>query len=340
MGAYGASGYANSMTLLDDGLYFQGSAHAIGNWDSFVGHDDLGDFVIQETVRNNIYFRGQSDTELANISGNGFHVNGPISGGIASGNTKKFTNVFVKHFPSQHSGYIAIRLGMITRSAESMITIKGHVTSYYDSSSFEASCYFYKDYTSFYGTVATISNPDVLKEIYFAEGVSDGCVYLILGGSDSYWYNPTVAISNLTIGWAGHTSTSWNVGWTATIHTNLSSFKTVTACARSGMKKTLWSGAVQIGATVTLNENLRNFKFLTCLMGDASAPWGIPLSAFLDDEVTELHFGAIYTGADSIAGGNLYGARFNINSQTSLSLQSMGTRNGAGAYLRKIVGWR
>lgn len=105
-------------------------------------------------------------------------------------------------------------------------------------------------------------------------------------------------------------------------------------------QKTLWSGAVQIGAKVTLNESLRNFKFLTCLMGDASIAWGIPLVAFLDDDVTELHFGSIYTGSDSIAGGNLYGARFNITSETSLSLQSMGTKNGAGAYLRKIVGWR
>lgn len=104
--------------------------------------------------------------------------------------------------------------------------------------------------------------------------------------------------------------------------------------------KTLWTGAVQNGATITLNESIRNFKFLTCVMGDAASPWGITLGAFMDIELGELHFGAIYTGTDSIAGGNLYGARFNINSSTSLKLQSCGTKSGAGAYMRKIVGWR
>lgn len=340
MGVYSPSGYSNTMRLLDDGLRFQGIAQAVGGWGSYIGHDTYGDFIIQDTVRSNISFRDSVKNEMASISGDGLYINGPVSGGITSGNAKQWSNVFTKNFTSQHTGYIAIRLGTITRAVSSMITIKGHITSYWDSSSFEASCYFYNGYSSFYGTVSTISNPDTLKEVYFAEGVSDGCVYLILGGSDSTWYYPTVAIDNLSVGYSGNAAYEWNSNWTATLHTNLSSFKTVTSCSRGGMKKTLWSGAVQIGATVTLNENLRNFKFLTCLMGDASAPWGIPLGTFLDDEVTELHFGAIYTGADSIAGGNLYGARFNILSQTSLSLQSMGTKHGAGAYLRKIVGWR
>ena len=340
MGVYSPNGYSNTMRLFDDGLRFQGIAQAIGSWGSFIGHDTYGDFVIQDTVRSNISFKDSGGAEMANISSDGLYINGLVSGGITSGNAKQFTNVFTKNFNSAHTGYIAVRLGTITRAANSMITIKGHITSYQNSSSFEASCYFYNTNSAFYGTVATMSNPDVLKEIYFAEGISDGCVYLILGGSTSGWSYPTVAVDTLTVGYSGNSAYEWNSGWTATLYTSLSNFKTVTACSRGGMKKTLWSGAVQIGATVTLNENLRNFKFLTCLMGDASAPWGIPLGTFLDDEVTELHFGAIYTGADSIAGGNLYGARFNILSQTSLSLQSMGTKHGAGAYLRKIVGWR
>lgn len=340
MGVYSPSGYSNTMRLLDDGLRFQGIAQAVGSWGSYIGHDTYGDFIIQDTVRSNISFRDASKNEMAKISYDGLYINGPVSGGITSGNAKQWSNVFTKNFTSQHTGYIAIRLGTITRAASSMITIKGHVTSYWDSSSFEASCYFYNGNASFYGTVGTMSNPDTLKEMYFAEGVSDGCVYLILGGSDSTWYYPTVAIDDLSVGYSGNTAYEWNSGWTATLHTGLSSFKTVTSCSRGGMKKVLWSGAVQIGATVTLNESLRNFKFLTCLMGDASSSWGIPLGTFLDDEVSELHFGAIYTGADSIAGGNLYGARFNVLSQKSLSLQSMGTRSGAGAYLRKIVGWR
>ena len=109
----------------------------------------------------------------------------------------------------------------------------------------------------------------------------------------------------------------------------------------SGGSSVLWTGAVQNGTTVTLNESIRNFKFLTCLLGDSAAPWGITLSAFMDDTVSELHFSAVFTGNDSIAGSNFYGAKFTINSNTSLTLQVCGTKNGAGAsHLRKIVGWR
>lgn len=103
----------------------------------------------------------------------------------------------------------------------------------------------------------------------------------------------------------------------------------------------LWTGAVQNGVTVTLNESIRNFKFLTCLLGDSAAPWGITLGAFMDDTISELHFGAVFTGNDSVAGSNFYGAKFTINSNTSLTLQACGTKNGAGAtHMRKIVGWR
>ena len=75
-------------------------------------------------------------------------------------------------------------------------------------------------------------------------------------------------------------------------------------------------------------------------MGDASLTWGITMGAFMDSDVSELHFGAIYTDANSIAGANLYGVRFNINSATSLTMQACGTKSGGGAYMRKIVGWR
>ena len=107
-----------------------------------------------------------------------------------------------------------------------------------------------------------------------------------------------------------------------------------------GGSSVLWTGAVQNGVVITLNESIRNFKFLTCLLGDSAAPWGIALGAFMDPSLNELHFGAIYTGGDSVAGSNFYGARFTVNSNTSLTLQVCGTKNGAGAYLRKIVGWR
>lgn len=107
----------------------------------------------------------------------------------------------------------------------------------------------------------------------------------------------------------------------------------------AGESLTLWTGAIRTG-TITLSESYKNFSFLTCILGTAEELWGIPLGSYWDSQINELHFGAIYIGADSIAGGNLYAARFGINSNTSLTLASCGTKNGAGAYLRKIVGWR
>ena len=259
--------------------------------------------------------------------------------GETEGNARQLTNVLSKSFSSSHTGYIGIRLGTTTRALNSMITVKGYVTSYHNSTSFEASCYYYSANSAFYGTVATMTSPDVLKEVYFAEETSTGYVYLIIGSPTSGWSYPTVSIDTVSIGFSGQSSTSWESGWTANLYTNLSAFKTVTPCPRGGMKATLWTGALQRG-TITLTENFRNFSLLTCVLGDATSPWGITLGAFMDDELTELHFGAIYTGTDSIAGGNLYGARFTTNSETSIVLQNCGTKNGAGAYLRKIVGWR
>ena len=259
--------------------------------------------------------------------------------GEIEGSARQLTNVLCKNFNSAHTGYIGIRLGTSKRALNSMITVKGYVTSYHNSTSFEASCYYYSSNSHFYGTVATMTNPDVLKEVYFAEEISTGYVYLIIGSPTSGWSYPTVSIDTVSIGYANQTSTAWDSGWTANLYTNVSSFKTLTPCARGGMKVTLWTGALQRGS-ITLTENYRNFKFLTCVLGDATSPWGITLGTFMDDELTELHFGAIYTGTDSIAGGNLYGARFTTNSETSIVLQNCGTKNGAGAYLRKIVGWR
>lgn len=107
----------------------------------------------------------------------------------------------------------------------------------------------------------------------------------------------------------------------------------------SGESTTIWTGAIRTG-TITLSESYKNFSSLTCVLGTAEELWGIPLGAYWDPQINELHFGAVYIGADGIAGGNLYAARFGINSNTSLTLSSCGTKAGPGAYLRKIVGWR
>ena len=106
-----------------------------------------------------------------------------------------------------------------------------------------------------------------------------------------------------------------------------------------GTYSVLWTGAIQSG-NITINESFRNFSFLTCILGNSSSPWGITLGAFWDTEVSELHFGAIFVDDSGYAGGNLYGAKFTVNSDTSLNLTKCGTKNGPGAYLRKIVGWR
>lgn len=107
----------------------------------------------------------------------------------------------------------------------------------------------------------------------------------------------------------------------------------------AGESLTLWTGAIRTG-TITLSESYKNFSFLTCVLGTAEELWGIPLGAYWDSQINELHFGAVYVGTDGIAGGNLYAARFGINSNTSLTLSSCGTKAGPGAYLKKIVGWR
>ena len=85
MGVYSPSGYTNYMRLLENGLHFQGNAQGIGSWGSFIGHDSYGDFVIQDTVRGYIVFKGQDDdTEIANISDGGLSVKGVYNNTIAS----------------------------------------------------------------------------------------------------------------------------------------------------------------------------------------------------------------------------------------------------------------
>lgn len=268
------------------------------------------------------------------------YVEGNRVVGEREGTARLLTNVFVKNFNTQPAGYICIRLGKATLSLSSMITIKGHVTSYHNSTSFEASCYLYNSTNTFFSPVATMSNPDILKEVYFAQGTADGYVYLILGASDISWSYPTVAIDSVSIGYANANSTAWTSGWTAVTYANLSNFTNVTPCARGGVKKTLWSGAINNGKTITVNENIRNFKLLTCVIGSSTAPLGITLGAFLDDEIAELHFGAIFTGTGGLAAGDIFGAKFTVNNEKSITLIGCGSKVSNDLYCRKIVGWR
>lgn len=327
MGVYSSTGYSNTMRLLDDGLRFQGIAQGIGSWGSFVGHDSLGDFVIDDE-RGNIL-----------LNSAGLTIGGPISGGVASGNAKLLTNILCKNFPSQPIGYLAIRLGSTNIALNSMITIKGNITSYNNSTSFSASCYYYGDQGIFYTPIVDISNPVSAREAYFAE--KNGYVYLILGAPSEVWYYPTISVESVSIGYAGHTSEHWSYNWDAETVANLSSFTRVAQCSRIALNQTIWSGTTQ-ASTITLSESYKNFRFLTCVLGDPSTLWGITLGAYWDDALSELHFGAIFTdGSTGTAGNNFYGANFKINSPTSLTLVKCGTKNGvAGSYLRKIVGWR
>ena len=84
MGVYSSSGYSNSMKLTKSSLSFMGSSQGYGDWGSFIGHDDYYDFVIQDSVRGYIVFRGQGDQDLATISGDGLLLNGIYNNTIAS----------------------------------------------------------------------------------------------------------------------------------------------------------------------------------------------------------------------------------------------------------------
>lgn len=261
--------------------------------------------------------------------------------GETEGTARLLTNVFVKNFRSQPTGYMCIRLGTATMSLYNMITVKGHVTSYQNSTSFEASCYFYHDNGTFHLPVVTMSNPNIVHEAYFAQGISDGCVYLILGAANVLWAYPTVAIESVSIGFANADSDAWTSGWKADVYTDLASnFTKLTSCTRGGVNKTLWSGMASIGTTLTLNENFRNFKFLTCIIGTTTEPYGIVLGSFLDSTVAELHFGALFTTSGGTAGSNIYGAKFATSGGTSVTLAGCGTSGSSNLSVRKIVGWR
>ena len=340
MGVYTNNNYTNYMSLYDDKLSFSGHREGIGLWGSSVGHDDYGYFTISDHVRGDIYIKGQDDVTLANLNNYGLYVNGPVYGGIARGNAKQLSNVFVEHFPGSHNGYIGIRLGTTTKYDNSMITIKGHVTAYQDSTSFEASCYYYYEQDNFYGAVATATNPSVLKEVYFAEEASTGYVFLLIGGIDSIWNYPTISIESISIGYNGHEAGEWNSEWWASIYPDLSSFTRVAPCARGGMSKVLWSGAVAAGSAITLDENLRNFKFLTCVIGSNTSPYGIVLGSFLDDSVSELHFLASTIITGTTVGKDFYVAKFSINDKKKITLTACASSTNSNAYVRKIVGWR
>jgi hypothetical protein len=260
--------------------------------------------------------------------------------GESEGAARQLTSVFAKNFPKQFTGYIGIRLGTVKMTSSSMVTIKGHVTSYEKSTSFEASCYFYAANKQFYGPVATATNRTSLTEICFAQEASTGYLYLILGDSYAYWSYPTVVIDSVSIGFANDDSTAWDSGWTATEYTDFSSFDIVTACPWGANSRVLWSGTANIGQTITLSENFRNFSFLTCIIGTTSEPYGIVLSSFLDGSVAELHFGASFTATGGLAGSNTYGAKFTTSSGISIKLVGCGTTAASNLSIRKIVGWR
>lgn len=261
--------------------------------------------------------------------------------GEAEGAARQLTSVFIKNFPKQFTGYIGIRLGTVKITSSSMVTIKGHVTSYEKSTSFEASCYFYAANKQFYGPVATATNRTSLTEICFAQEASTGYLYLILGDSYAYWSYPTVVIDSVSIGFANDDSVAWDSGWTASEYTDFSSFDMVTACKWGANNRVLWSGAVNNGTTITLSENLRNFKFLTCIIGQSTSGLGITLGAFLDDDVSQLHFGAMFTDTGGLAGSDLFGAKFDIINNVTITLTGCGSKAASNnLYCRKIVGWR
>lgn len=103
---------------------------------------------------------------------------------------------------------------------------------------------------------------------------------------------------------------------------------------------TIWTGAVTYTTTITLNEDFHNFRFLTCILGTSSEPYGIVLGAFWDYEIAELYFSASFTKTAGFANDDIFGAKFVVNSGTSLKLIACATAYSSSLYVRKIVGWR
>jgi hypothetical protein len=275
MGVYSSTGYTNYMTLLYDGLSFQGIAQGVGRWGSFVGHDTYGDFVIQDSERGNISFRGQDDTELANISGDGFNINRPavFNGGITY-------------------------LGISTNTDLNNMRTPG----------------FYRCPQS--ATAATLKNCPTAYAFSLVIEEHAGVKQMLTVYEASS--NPITFVRNYYNG-------TWGA-WSRLCY--------------AGEHLVLWSGATGVGSTITLRENFRNFKFLTCMIGTTTEPYGIALGSFIDPDIAELHFSASFTATNGKANNNVYGAKFTTSSGTSIKLVGCGTIETANLSIRKIVGWR
>jgi hypothetical protein len=275
MGIYTPSGYSPDMILSDTSLSFKGNAQGIGSWGSFVGHDDNGDFVIQDTVRDNISFRGYGNAKIANIGSDGFNIDVPtmFSGGISFIPIVANTNLNnLKTTGFYKCGLNATATTLVncpTASAFSLV-IEAHA-----------------------GVKQTLT------------------VY-------STTNKPIIYVRNFY-------SNTWGE-WSRLCY--------------AGESSTLWSGAIKNGQTITVNESIRNFKFLSCVIGEATFDLGIVLGTFLDSSVSQLHFGAIFTETSGLAGSDLMGAKFTINSDTSLTLIGCASKVASTLHCRKIVGWR
>jgi hypothetical protein len=275
MGIYTPSGYSPDMMLSDTSLSFKGNAQGIGSWGSFVGHDDNGDFVIQDTVRDNISFRGYGNAKIANIGSDGFNIDVPtmFSGGISFipivANTN-LNNLKTTGFYKCGLNATAITLVNCPTASAFSLVIEAHA-----------------------GVKQTLT------------------VY-------STTNKPIIYVRNFY-------SNTWGE-WSRLCY--------------AGESSTLWSGAIKNGQTITVNESIRNFKFLSCVIGEATFDLGIVLGTFLDSSVSQLHFGAIFTETSGLAGSDLMGAKFTINSDTSLTLIGCASKVASTLHCRKIVGWR
>lgn len=276
MGIYTPSGYSGpDMVLSDMSLSFKGNAQGIGNWGSFVGHDDNGDFVIQDTVRDNISFRGYGNAKIANIGSDGFNIDVPtmFSGGISFipivANTN-LNNLKTTGFYKCGLNATAITLVNCPTASAFSLVIEAHA-----------------------GVKQTLT------------------VY-------STTNKPIIYVRNFY-------NNTWGE-WSRLCY--------------AGESSTLWSGAIKNGQTITVNESIRNFKFLSCVIGEATFDLGIVLGTFLDSSVSQLHFGAIFTETSGLAGSDLMGAKFTINSDTSLTLIGCASKVASTLHCRKIVGWR
>ena len=150
---------------------------------------------------------------------------------VRTGTNLVLNDLYAKSYSNSATGVIAIRLGRTKLNTHNvMLTVRGHLQSYENSTEFEAFVYYYRDNGYFHAPTATIANTNQLKVVRFAVEKSTGYVWLLLGSGDQVWQYPSVYIDKLYCSWGVPSEIDLKTGWTSSIYTELSAFEKTTTC--------------------------------------------------------------------------------------------------------------